>query len=62
MPLPTDEKLLELIDEIPAKFTQISREHPGIRPVHGKGTVPDQRAPAPGRLAAGMKHTACRLP
>jgi hypothetical protein len=37
MPLPTDEKLPELFDEIPATFTQISGEHPGIRPAHGKG-------------------------
>jgi hypothetical protein len=62
MPLPTDEKLLELGDKIVATFSQIFGEHPGIRPAHGKGTVPDQRAPAPSCLATGMKHTACRLP
>jgi catalase len=32
MPLPTDEKLLELGDKILATFTQIFGEHPGIRP------------------------------
>ncbi|OBA58384.1 catalase [Mycobacterium sp. 1100029.7] len=39
MPLPTDEKLLELSDKILATFTQIFGEHPGIRPAHGKGTL-----------------------
>ena len=62
MPLPTDEKLLELSDKILATFSQIFGEHTWIRPAHGMGTVPDQRASAPGRLVSGMKHTACRLP
>jgi catalase len=39
MPLPTDEKLLELSDKILATFAQIFGEHPGIRPAHGKGTL-----------------------
>jgi catalase len=39
MPLPTDEKLLELSDKILATFSQIFGEHPGIRPAHGKGTL-----------------------
>jgi catalase len=39
MPLPTDEKLLELSEKILATFTQIFGEHPGIRPAHGKGVL-----------------------
>ena len=39
MPLPSDEKLLELSDKILATFAQIFGEHPGIRPAHGKGTL-----------------------
>jgi catalase len=39
MPLPADEKLIELSDQILATFTQIFGEHPGIRPAHGKGTL-----------------------
>lgn len=39
MPLPTDEKLLDLSDKILATFAKIFGEHPGIRPAHGKGTL-----------------------
>jgi len=39
MPLPSDEKLLDLSDKILAEFAQIFGEHPGIRPAHGKGTL-----------------------
>src|ERR1700742_4736984 len=39
MPLPTDEKLLELSRRILATFGQIFGEYPGIRPAHGKGTL-----------------------
>ena len=39
MPLPTDQKLLDLSDKILATFAQIFGEHPGIRPAHGKGTL-----------------------
>ena len=39
MPLPTDEKLLDLSDKILATFTRIFGEQPGIRPAHGKGTL-----------------------
>jgi catalase len=39
VPLPSDEKLLELSDKILATFAQIFGEHPGIRPAHGKGTL-----------------------
>jgi catalase len=39
MPLPTDEKLLDLGGKILATFAQIFGEHPGIRPAHGKGTL-----------------------
>jgi len=39
VPLPTDEKLLDLGGRILATFAQIFGEHPGIRPAHGKGTL-----------------------
>jgi catalase len=39
MPLPTDEKLLELSHRILTTFGQIFGEHPGIRPAHAKGTL-----------------------
>jgi catalase len=39
MPLPTDEKLLDLSNKILATFAKIFGEHPGIRPAHGKGTL-----------------------
>jgi catalase len=39
MPLPTDEKLLDLSNKILVTFAKIFGEHPGIRPAHGKGTL-----------------------
>jgi catalase len=39
MPLPADQKLLDLSDRILATFAKIFGEHPGIRPAHGKGTL-----------------------
>jgi catalase len=39
MPLPSDEKLLDLSNKILATFAKIFGEHPGIRPAHGKGTL-----------------------
>jgi catalase len=39
VPLPTDEKLLDLSNKILATFAKIFGEHPGIRPAHGKGTL-----------------------
>lgn len=39
MPLPANEKLLELSNTILATFAEIFGEHPGIRPAHGKGTL-----------------------
>jgi catalase len=39
MPLPTDEKLLDLSNKILATFAKIFGDHPGIRPAHGKGTL-----------------------
>lgn len=39
MPLPADEKLLDLSGKLLATFAQIFGEHPGIRPAHGKGTM-----------------------
>jgi catalase len=39
MPLPTDEKLLALSDDILKQFTVIFGENPGFRPAHAKGTM-----------------------
>jgi catalase len=39
MPLPTDEKLLALSEDILKQFTAIFGEHPGFRPAHAKGTM-----------------------
>ncbi len=39
MPLPTDEKLLELSDKILQQFDTIFGLHPGFRPAHAKGTL-----------------------
>jgi catalase len=39
MPLPADEKLVDLSEKILATFTKIFGEQPGIRPAHGKGTL-----------------------
>jgi catalase len=39
MPLPTDEKLIALSEELIATFDQIFGLHPGFRPVHAKGVL-----------------------
>lgn len=39
MPLPNDEKLLSLANDLVAQFDQIFGEHPGYRPAHAKGTL-----------------------
>ena len=39
MPLPTDEKLLKLSEDLLAKFGEIFGQHPGFRPAHAKGTM-----------------------
>ena len=39
MPLPNDEKLLKLSDDIIAKFDQLFGWHPGMRPAHAKGVL-----------------------
>jgi catalase len=39
MPLPSDEKLLELADHLIAQFDTIFGEHPGYRPAHAKGAI-----------------------
>jgi catalase len=39
MPLPTDEKLLQLSHDLLAQFDTIFGLHPGFRPVHAKGTL-----------------------
>ncbi len=39
MPLPTDEKLLALSDDLIHQFDAIFGAHPGFRPAHAKGTM-----------------------
>jgi catalase len=39
MPLPNDEKLLALSEEILKEFEKVFGSHPGFRPVHAKGTM-----------------------
>jgi len=39
MPLPTDEKLLALSNDIVQQFDAIFGEHPGFRPAHAKGVM-----------------------
>lgn len=39
MPLPTDEKLLTLSNNLIAKFDEIFGMHPGFRPAHAKGVM-----------------------
>ncbi len=39
MPLPTDEKLLALANDLLAQFDAIFGLHPGFRPAHAKGTM-----------------------
>jgi catalase len=39
MPLPTDEKLIALSEELIATFDQIFGLHPGFRPAHAKGVL-----------------------
>ncbi len=39
MPLPTDEKLLALANDLIAQFDAIFGEHPGFRPAHAKGML-----------------------
>jgi catalase len=39
MPLPSDEKLLQLANDLLAEITTISGSHPGYRPAHAKGIL-----------------------
>jgi catalase len=39
MPLPNDEKLIALSEEILKAFEQVFGSHPGFRPAHAKGTM-----------------------
>jgi len=39
MPLPTDEKLLALANDLVHQFDKIFGEHPGFRPAHAKGAM-----------------------
>jgi catalase len=39
MPLPSDEKLIALSNDIVQQFDTIFGEHPGFRPAHAKGTM-----------------------
>jgi len=49
MPLPTDERLLKLADDLLKQFDTIFGLHPGFRPAHAKGALLDGTfTPAPG--------------
>src|SRR6185312_11826406 len=39
MPLPSDEKLLVLSNDLLQQFETIFGQHPGFRPAHAKGTL-----------------------
>jgi len=39
MPLPNDEKLLALAEDLIRQITTIFGDHPGFRPVHAKGAM-----------------------
>lgn len=39
MPLPNDEKIVALSEEILKEFEAIFGPHPGFRPVHAKGAL-----------------------
>src|SRR6516225_7023171 len=39
MPLPKDEKLLALANDILGQFAKIFGQHPGFRPAHAKGAM-----------------------
>lgn len=39
MPLPSDEKLLQLANDLIAQFDTLFGEHPGFRPAHAKGIL-----------------------
>ena len=39
MPLPNDEKLLALVNDLLQQFDQIFGLNPGLRPAHAKGTM-----------------------
>ena len=39
MPLPNDEKLIKLSEDLIAKFQQLFGMHPGMRPAHAKGVL-----------------------
>jgi len=39
MPLPNDEKLLALANDLVHQLTKIFGDHPGFRPAHAKGTL-----------------------
>src|ERR1700761_406166 len=39
MPLPTDEKIVSLSNQILQKFEALFGAHPGFRPAHAKGTM-----------------------
>src|SRR5271163_2652443 len=60
MPLPTDEKLIALSEDLLKQFDTIFGEHPGFRPAHAKGMLLTGRF-TPARDAAALTrapHTA----
>ena len=53
MPLPTDEKLLKLSQDLLQQFDTLFGLHPGFRPAHAKGTLLMGRF-TPSRAAASL--------
>ena len=51
MPLPNDQKLIALANDLIHQFGKIFGEHPGFRPAHAKGAMfTGAFTPAAGRL------------
>src|SRR5437899_12604204 len=53
MPLPSDEKLVQLADDLLKQFDAIFGLHPGLRPAHPKGVMLEGRF-TPTREAASL--------
>ena len=63
MPLPTDEKILALSNDIIQTFDSIFGLHPGFRPAHAKGIMLSGKF-TPTRDAASLsrRSTSIRIP
>ena len=58
MPLPTDEKLIALSEELIATFDEIFGLHPGFRPAHAKGVLADGNVYAGGCCGEALEGSA----